>query len=375
MRENTGRLGRLSTKITAVVVAIVASLAFANAARAADTVQSEFNDAWIKLPALDALLKGSMHALDPADAAGLKVNLKGDYDAATGKVAYKASEFSFPRQSFDAGAVGTINLDITALQDFNGTYDKNTGALKVDLPLKLTVDAAGLNLKCELRPLNIGLDSAGAPVNFSTEDLPTNNKAGAAFAPPAGTGALIGDWTDVTAANNVYGIATYGKSAEEMTSFCKDTIASFTGGDENQSFDGIIWLGGTTTFTEGQECPAGQEGTYPDCHDIVKPKAVIGSVKVTKATIKAGKKGKIKVTVKNTGDAAFSGKVTLKSSNKQVKVAKSVQIKVAAGKSATKTIVVKTTKKAKGKATITAKVGGKSGKGKVTIKKAKKKRK
>ena len=107
----------------------------------------------------------------------------------------------------------------------------------------------------------------------------------------------------------------------------------------------------------------------------MKPKAVIGSVKVTKATIKAGKKGKIKVTVKNTGDAAFSGKVTLKSSNKQVKVAKSVQIKVAAGKSATKTIVVKTTKKAKGKATITAKVGGKSGKGKVTIKKAKKKRK
>ncbi len=376
MREKSGRKGRLATKVAAVLVALMASFAFVNAASAADSVKSEFNDAWIKLPALDALTKGSIHALDPADTSIPKVNLNGEYDAGTGKVSYKASEFSFPRQSFEVLG-GDLNLDIVAMNDFTGTYNKDTGALKVDLPLKLVVDGAGLSLKCELRPLNIGLDSGGAAVNFSTEDLPNNELGGAPFAGPSGAGSVIGGWTNVTPASNVFGVAAYGKTEATMTTDCKDTIALLTGGDANQSFDGIIWLGGTTTYTKGPDdpqCPAGQVGTYPDCKDPVTPGKISKITITKKATVKAGKKVKIKVKVTNSGGSAVNGKVALKSTNKKVKVPKKIAVKIAAGKTVTKTIVVKAAKKAKGKATITASISGKKAKSKITVKAAKKKK-
>jgi len=351
MRENFGHSGRLVSRITAVLIAVLATFALTSAARAADTVESTFNDSWIKLPALHALV-GSVHALDPAAQPPLTVKLKGDYDPASGNVNYKASEFSFPRQSFVTD-FGTINLDINATQDFTGNYNKATGALSVNLPLKLTLDAESFGLKCELRPLNIGLSTSGAAVDFPPkENTPANLKSPSEFTPPANTGAVLGSWTNVTPNNNVFGIAGYNKDATTMTADCKSIITSFTGGDPDQSFDGVIWLGGSTVYTAGPVAPG-----------------AVGKVTITKkATVKAGKSVKVKVTVSNSGGKTYTGKVSLKSNNSKVKVPKTVSVSIPAGKSVTKTVTVKAAKTAKGKAKITAKAGSKSATSTITVK-------
>jgi hypothetical protein len=388
MREKSGHSGRVSKGLKAALVALMAVFAigmFSTAsANAAQQLKLSFNDSWIGVDALGD--SGTFHAIDPADPEAITVDLTGDL-ASDGSFTAPKAAFSFPEQHIDAGdPIGTITLQIEASSDITGNYNKSTGAFSAQLPLTLRVLAPGL-MACQISPLNIPLATTGSK-DFGTEEAP-NVKQGSPFA--SGTGAVLGSWTDV----GVEDVKDIDPDSHEVLDpqpgMCATLIGAILSGQGIDSFDGTIWLGGTTTVTgddtcpEGKVgtppnckdpvCPEGQEGTPPNCHDIVTPKAVISKVTVTKATIKAGKKGKIKVTVKNTGDAAFSGKVTLKSNNKQVKVAKSVSIKVGAGKSATKTIVVKTTKKAKGKATITAKVSGKSGKGKVTIKKAKKKKK
>jgi len=108
------------------------------------------------------------------------------------------------------------------------------------------------------------------------------------------------------------------------------------------------------------------------------PKANISKVRVTpkKKSLKAGKKTKLTVQVTNSGGAAATNvKVKLKSSNKRVKVKKTIVIKrIAAGKTAKVKITVSAKRRAKGKAKVTATVGKRKGVATVKVKPAKKKR-
>lgn len=354
MRQKTTSRGRVSNKLKAALLTLVAIFAISgigvSQASAAQQVSMTFNDAWIKLPSMQALL-GSLHAIDPADGKGVTVNLKGDLDPATGKVSYKASEFNFPRQSFEVLPGKSLNLDIAATQDFGGTFDPKTGAGTAQLPLKLVVDSEALSLKCEAQPLNIALDTAAASADFNLKDGPVVTKSSAIFAPPSGAGAMLGNWTGVTIANNVTGVAAYGKDEAAMTTACKTLLAALLGGgNPNTPLDGTIWLGGTATVISA---PA-QVGK------ITAPKK--GKVKKGKATV-------IKVKVSNTGDATLTGKLAVKSSNKQVKAPKSVKLNVAAGATRTVKVRVKAKKKAKGKAKITFTAGGKKAVTTLTVKK------
>ncbi|HTU16217.1 MAG TPA: hypothetical protein VMF31_13595 [Solirubrobacterales bacterium] len=383
MRETTGRSRRVSTKLKAAFVALLAIFAVtaagATSAQAADKLDITFNDGWIKIPALEAAGLEPIHALDPADPNSLEVTMTGDLDTAAGTFTSKASDFSFPSQSFEVTPGNNITLNISANADFTGNYVPSSGAFSANLPLKLVVDGPGFGVKCELKPLTIPLSSSGAAIDFGSvgdPPSPSNPKAGAPFAAPSNAGAVNGSWTNVTAANNVFGIPAYDKDAAEMTTDCKNLIGAFTGGDPNASFDGSLWLGGTSKVTHIDDpvCTPPQVGTPPNCENPVTPFAV-SKVAVTpgKASVKAGKSVKLKVAVTNSGGTAGSATVALKSTNKKVTLPKSVKVSVAAGKTAIKTIVVKVNKKAKGKATITAKSGSKSGKSVLTIKKAKKK--
>ena len=95
----------------------------------------------------------------------------------------------------------------------------------------------------------------------------------------------------------------------------------------------------------------------------------VGKLGLTrKAKVKASKQVKLNLTVSNSGGKALTAKVIIKSSSRQVKVPKSVTLKVAPGKTLSKKITVKAGKKAKGKATITAKAGGRTAKSKITVK-------
>ena len=111
---------------------------------------------------------------------------------------------------------------------------------------------------------------------------------------------------------------------------------------------------------------------------VVPPAAAkISKVQVLpkKKTLKAGKKTKLTVKVTNSGGtAAKNVKVSLKSSNKRVKVKKSVVIKnVPAGKTVSVKVTVTAKSKAKGKAKVTASAKGKKGSSTLKIKAKKKK--
>ena len=113
---------------------------------------------------------------------------------------------------------------------------------------------------------------------------------------------------------------------------------------------------------------------------VVPPAAAkISKVQVLpkKKTLKAGKKTKLTVKVTNSGGtAAKNVKVNLKSSNKRVKVKKSVTIKnVPADKTVSVKVTVTAKSKAKGKAKVTASAKGKKGSSTLKIKAKKKRRK
>ncbi len=142
---------------------------------------------------------------------------------------------------------------------------------------------------------------------------------------------------------------------------------------------GAIWLSsGIDTPPDPPVCEPPSEGLWPDCVTPPTPKVKITAVKIqpAKKTIKAGKKLNLKIKVTNKGDKA--GKVTVKlnvNKKKGVKLAKKVVVNVGAGKTATKSVPFKTTRKAKGKYKVTAKGAGKTGKSTITVKPAKKKKK
>jgi hypothetical protein len=376
MRETTGRSGRVAKKVQAFLLAVAAVFAFtavsATSANAAQNLKLTFDDSWIKVDSLESLGSGTFHAIDPEDENAITMVLNGALDA-DGSFVAKKEDFNFPTQSIDTGVVGVIALEIDAVSDITGTYNRDSGAFSAELPLRLFVNAGDLGVQCEISPLNIPVSTSGTK-DFGTAEDP-NNLSGAPYV--NGNGSLLGSWTGV-------GLDDVKDVGDTPPGTCASIIGLLIG-EEGSSFDGSIWLGGTSEVTGTPDCPTGQVGTPPNCVDpscpagqvgtppnCEKPLAPgkVGSVTITKkVVVKKGKKAKVKITVKNVGGKVLSGKIKLKSSNKQVKVPKSVAVKIQPGKKVTKTVVVKTTRKAKGKAKITASIGGKKAVAKVTVKK------
>lgn len=119
-----------------------------------------------------------------------------------------------------------------------------------------------------------------------------------------------------------------------------------------------------------QVCPEGFTGIAPDnCTKIPVTTVTKISLSPAKKTIKAGKNLKMKIKVNAVIGLDGMPVIKLKSSNRQVKVPKVVTFKPG---TSSKFITVKTTKKAKGKARITASALGKKGIANLSIKAAKK---
>ncbi|MCO5314562.1 MAG: hypothetical protein M9938_00125 [Solirubrobacterales bacterium] len=330
MREDLGRTGRVSNKVKAALVALIAVFAMAgfgaSQASAAKQVKIDFTDSWIGVDALPG--GGVFHAIDPADDPPLTVSLTGNL-ADNGTFTTPKSAFNFPPQVIPVEGFGNINLNITAENDITGTYNQSTGAFSATLPLKLEVVALDGAMTCWV-PLNIPLATSGSK-NFGPEG---GDKAGTPFA--NGTGAALGSWTDVTVDKVT------GPNAEQ-TEACQTIIGGLMQSNSITSFDGSIWLGGTATVTGSNVTPA-----------------KVGKITAAKkGKIKKGKTATIKVQVKNTGGTTLTGKLAIKSSNKQVKAPKSAKLNVKPGKTQTIKVKVKASKKAKGKAKITFSAGGK----------------
>ena len=118
-------------------------------------------------------------------------------------------------------------------------------------------------------------------------------------------------------------------------------------------------------------CPEATEGTPPDCVPILAPVSTVSKVILApaKASIKAGKKKKLSLKLTASAGSAGSATVKIKSSNRRVTSPKSIKVQLKPGGTVTRSITVKASKKAKGKAKISASSGGKSDTSTLAVKK------
>lgn len=347
-------------------------------------VNPEFNYVGLNVGTTIAGEVNELVLTPPAEAIGLN----GEYTDTNGNFTVpQTGGLDFPPVAVDLGPV-QIDGEIGLTKAATGNYNESTGAMNVDLSLALTLGVDDLealgdelgfplgtgSLRCQFAPLEIPLSTGnGWPAPGKAYDDKANLEEGA----------LAGAWRYTPTATTIEGDATVcgmiggflqpvGGIWLANTADSLGAMPAATGPKPTPLTCEELGLVGTYPDCKEPEvaCPAGFTGVEPNCVPVDKATpAKITKIKVGGAKIKAGKKGKIKITVTNKGGSAFKGKIKIKSSSKAVKAPKAVTIKVAAGKSATKTITLKTTKKAKGKVTITAKVGGKTGKAKVKIKK------
>jgi hypothetical protein len=385
----------LTTKgVKLAVSALLAAAAFmalalafstnnAKASTVGGSVSPEFNYVGLFV---DTSVAGAVDSLvlePPAD----PIAINGTYTDTNGNFTVpQDTGLTFPPVVVDLDVL-QINGEIGLTKDGTGNYNEATGAMTVNLSLSLTLgvdDLAALSeqvgiplgtgaLACTLAPLDVELATGGGWPH-----------PGKAFTDKAALtdGALAGAWRYKPAITAVQG-------DQSVCNIIGGFLKPVGGIWLANSTDPVVTMPAATTtippvYTCEEdglvgtppnceqpilECEPGFEGTPPNCTAIQTPaNAVVTAPK--KATVKAGKSVKVKVTIKNTGQKALTGKLVLSSSNKQVSASpKSSSVSVAGGKSITRTITVKASKKAKGKATITAKVGSKSAKVTVTVKK------
>ena len=378
MSNATTRSGSLNGRIGLVALIasaclLVAALFGASSAKASTVgqpVDVDFNYAGI---AVSASLGGLNDlVLTPAAALG-NVEMRGTYTSTTGDfVVPKAGGLNFPDIAVDLGVA--LDAQIGLEEAATGNYNSATGAMTMNPKISLTLGVADLGallggslgsgpLGCKVAPLDINLSTSGVwPASGNTFDSSS----------PIQNGALAGAWT---VKPNL--VATVGPQAT-----C-DLIGSLL------EPVGGLWLAQSTspvTYVAAPDslkpppavCAEGFTGEPPNCVAdpvVLTPAKVAVQGKPKAVTIKRGKSGTVKVTVRNSGQvSATVVKVCGRISAKVAKAPKCVTLgTIAGGKSKTASLKIQTSKKSKGSSNlsiaITSKVGGKaSSKAKVTVK-------
>jgi len=356
-------------KLKVAMVALAAAAAFsvlalaaapgAKAATVGDPVEVDFNHVGISI---SAALLGDVDQmiLKPSDGLG-QLELKGSYTSTSGNFTVpKNGGLTFPDIELDFDGV-MIDGELDLAADSTGNYNAATGAMTLNPKIALTLgvsDAGEVSggilpegpLRCKLTPINAYLSTGyGWPA------------AGDPFTPGTFTeGAVSGAWT----------VAPGFEQLEGDSCFLLAGIIDPVGG---------LWLGNyaeeaaelpaaTAERPGAGTCPPGLSGNGTNCTNV-QPRAILGNVSFakTKATARRGKTVSLTVRVRNTGNAAGTATVALSSSNRKVaSVPKSVRIRVPAGKTGTAKVRVKAGKR-KGKATISARLAGRTSRATVTV--------
>lgn len=123
-----------------------------------------------------------------------------------------------------------------------------------------------------------------------------------------------------------------------------------------------------------QVCPKGQTGFAPDNCSLTRGTLAAFAMGPKRGKVKAGKKAKLRIRLKNSGGAPLKVRINLRSSNRQVKVKRSIVVKVPGLKTITRVVPVKATRKAKRKAVITVRTQGKTRKSVLKVKALKRKK-
>lgn len=244
-----------------------------------------------------------------------------------------------------------------------GSYDAATGEAHIKGKFDIiVVTGTGTNFPLPDTLIDLGDPPLGVFARCRIAgvglDLSTETKApytGQRFTGGFGVnGAMTASWTNVP------------EAVSENGGDCGLVTAVTTG-------KGAIWLSNGVAEPKPQPplkqtCENNQDLCVTDISEFrLSPK---------KRKVKAGKRVTMKLQVTNTGKAdAFDLPVQLKSSNKRVKVRKTLTFdRVLAGETVTETFKVRVKRKARGKAKIRATYGSLSAKSKLKIKKLRKRR-
>ncbi len=344
---------------------LVAALFGASSAKAStigDPVDVDFNYVGISVEATGLGGINDM-VLAPDDALGA-LEMRGEYTSTTGDfVVPKVGGLTFPDLSVDLGIA--LDADIALTADAIGNYNSATGAMTLNPKISLNIGVDDLSqipiplgtgaLGCEFAPLDISLSTAGVwPATGSPFAIPGSIQ----------NGSLSGAWTvkpDV--------VATVGEQG--TCDLIGGLLAPVGGLWLAQSNSPVSYVAASDSLKPpAAVCEEGFTGTPPNCEEIpvVTDPAKVSVKKPKGATIKRGKKGVVKVTVSNTGDENAAGvKVCGKISKKVGTTGCASLGTIAAGKSKTAKLKIKTSKKAKGKTTLKISVSSK-GAGKAATK-------
>jgi len=395
MRETTGRTRRVSVKVKAAVAALLAIFAVAafgassaNAAQG-DPFNADFNYVGLNV---NISIAGEVNELALTPAANLgNLEVNGTYTDNVGNFTIpKIGGLVFPDISLDLGAGIVVDGSIGLTESGTGNYNAATGALTMNPKISLTLGTNDIgSLPDPVGSLGSGpLSCKFSPLAVSLSTNPTNwPSPGKLFVDKVGLtdGAVSGAWNikpDVQAiAGGTLCTIIHGFLGEVGGLYLANSttdILAMPAPTGTKPAPAVCAVGQTGTPPNcvsppvDVACPIGFTGIEPNCTKIDEPagKVVFQDMTVTKkVSVKPGLRTHIKWDGTNRGDADGTIKVTLSSSNKQVKVPKSFTVSIPAGKTVTKKITVKATKKAKGKATITAKAAGLTAKSTITVKK------
>lgn len=275
-------------------------------------------------------------------------------------------DFRFPIMQVPSPTTGgPVPITLAASGAVTGTYTPATGQVLLEA-------AAGSSFEARVL-VGLGISSAnGGPQPFTYCKVPL---PGLTLSTGAGSGAkafvgspFAGGLEGTGALQGTYTVADNSTSVQQAlpgTNTAAGTAAlaqCASAVDLVIKGDGGLWFGNRVT---PPVCEEGQIGTYPDCTD---PKADISKVQVTGgSSVKKGKKLNLTVKVTNSGTADETVKLKVWSSAGGVaSVTGSVSVTAPAGGTGTKKVTVKGKKK--GKTTISATNGAKTGSKSVKVK-------
>lgn len=300
-KAGKGRIGLLAM-LASCCLLVAALFGASNAKAAGGPIAVDFN--YVGINVSTSLGGVNDLVLSPAQALG-DLQLRGNYDSGTSGAftVPKTGGLTFPDLALDLGVPLEVQLALT--KDATGTYNPATGAMTFNPSISLTIgvsDVASLPipglgsgpLRCEVAPLAISLSTSnGWPAVGNPFDAgPGTLKNGAAS----------GAW-DVKP--NIVA-----KVGPQGTCDLIGSLLEPVGG---------LWLAQSDTLISALPaatgpkpppavCGEGFTGEPPNCEAIpLTPAKLAVSPKPKPATIKRGRTGVVRVTVRNTGQASASG--------------------------------------------------------------------
>ena len=355
VQTGKARIGILAMLVgCCLIVAALFGASNAKAGTVGDPIAVDFN--YVGIDVTTSLGGVSDLVLTPEAALG-ELELRGNYNSGSSGAftVPQTGGLTFPDLALDLGGID-LEAQIALTDDATGTHDPATGAMTFNPSISLTIGVSDIGslpipglgsgpLRCELSPLSVALSTSNG--------WPAAGNAFDTGAGPLKNGAAAGAW-DIKP--NIVA-----KEGPQATCDLIGSLLEPVGGLWLAQSDAPVAAlpAATSDKPEPAVCGDGFTGSPPNCEPIpLSPAKVAVQPKPKAVSIKRGKSGVVKVTVRNTGQVSASGvKVCGTISSKVAKAPRCVTLgTVAGGAAKTASLRLTVSRKAKGRTTLKIKV-------------------